>query len=221
MYNSDNNGKLVPAFPVYQTWKDTWCAGSATSDGGASSYVYGGADPRGITNGLLWPYSKSLGIYHCPADHRIATAGLPIYKGRPILRTISMNSYLAGRNLGSGGGFTMIDQTGPQMPNAPVYLKEVSIRKPTETFLVLDEDQLSINDGMFLTDMGNGATRWADLPSRNHGHAFGINFCDGHAEIFSFKDTSGPKSVDNWTPQNVSVAPNDLAKFTNFVSHAN
>src|ERR1017187_10919439 len=45
---------------------------------------------------------RRLGLYHCPTDHRIAdSAGLPAqFAGKPILRSISMNSFLAGTSLG-------------------------------------------------------------------------------------------------------------------------
>ena len=65
MYTGDNNSRFAPAYPTYGGNTNTWCAGNAASGGAAGSYVYGGADPRGITNGLLWPYTKSLKAYHC------------------------------------------------------------------------------------------------------------------------------------------------------------
>ncbi|MEO5803398.1 MAG: type II secretion system protein, partial [Verrucomicrobiota bacterium] len=215
MYNGDNNGRLVPSYPTYKTWTATWCAGNAATGGGDGGYFYGGADPAGITNGLLWPYTKSFGIYHCPADQRLSTVAP--YAGKLILRSISMNSYLAGRNW--PGTFNMLDQTQPQMANAPVYLKEAQITKPTDTFLVVDEDQLSINDGMIVSDMGS--LQWIDLPSRNHGLGFGMNFTDGHAQIFSYQDRSGTTGIQNWTPANrAGIALNDYKRFTNYVSRA-
>jgi prepilin-type N-terminal cleavage/methylation domain-containing protein len=220
MYNGDNRGDLAPAYPTYGGNTTTWCGGNAATGGGAGSYVYGGAQTNGIMLGVLWPYTKSFGIYHCPTDKRVSLPGNPL-PGKPILRTISMNSYLAGAR--NPAGFSYIAQTGAQFPGAPVYMKENSIKKPTDTFLVLDEDQASINDGMFLTDMSDGAARWLDLPSRNHGFGFGINFCDGHAQIYSFKDKSGPNGVQNWTTANTGVAMNDFKNlgtksFTNWVS---
>ena len=211
MYSGDNNGKLVYSYPTYAGWTATWCAGNAATGGGAGSYVYGGADPRGITNGLLWPYTKSFGIYHCPSDVRVSTTGNP-FPGKPILRSISMNCYLAGRAF--PGSFSVQSPGNAQDPKAPVYLKEASIKKPAVTFLVVDEDQASINDGMILTDMST--PRFLDLPARTHGNAYGINFCDGHAEIVSFKD----QATKDWVPGQVGGL-NDYRKFTNFVTHPN
>ncbi|MSU57565.1 MAG: prepilin-type N-terminal cleavage/methylation domain-containing protein [Pedosphaera sp.] len=92
MYTDDNYGRLVSSYPTFAGFTATWCGGNAQTGGAPGSYVYGGADPTGIQLGLLWPYAKNLGIYHCPADNRIATAGLAQYIGKPILRSISMNA---------------------------------------------------------------------------------------------------------------------------------
>jgi prepilin-type N-terminal cleavage/methylation domain-containing protein/prepilin-type processing-associated H-X9-DG protein len=188
MYAGDNNGKLAESYPGigFPPNTNAWCQGSAQSDGGAGTYVYGGADPRGIKYGVLWPYTKSLGIYKCPADKRVATAGLPQYRGKPILRTISMNSYLAGASHGIGG----------DTADYPIYRNDSQVTKPSQTWLVLDEDPDSINDGMFLVSMDQN-TRFLDLPSRLHGNGYGINFFDGHAEIYNLKD----KASHDWQPK--------------------
>ncbi|MDQ6631594.1 MAG: prepilin-type N-terminal cleavage/methylation domain-containing protein [Verrucomicrobiota bacterium] len=190
MYVSDNNDRIVPSYPNFNgTFPGTWCDGNAATGGGASSYVYGGADPRGITNGLLWPYTKSLGIYHCPADNRVSIAPNP-FPGKPILRSISMNSYMAGRNYGLPLGWDIRNPGAPQDPNNPVYTKSSQMKQPANTWLVIDEDTPeSINDGMLLVDMGGGRG-FLDLPSRNHAYAYGINFNDGHAQIHSLKDSA-------------------------------
>lgn len=64
MYIDDNYGKLVSAYPTYGGFTATWCGGNAESSGIDTPYGYGGADPRGIQAGLLWPYARALGIYH-------------------------------------------------------------------------------------------------------------------------------------------------------------
>jgi hypothetical protein len=59
----------------------------------------------------------------------------------------------------------------------------------------LDEDPASLNDAMFTMDMETGLGL-VDLPSRSHDYGYGINFADGHAEIYKFKDRGFVKS---WT----------------------
>jgi prepilin-type N-terminal cleavage/methylation domain-containing protein len=213
MYAGDHNGKIVSAYPTYGGFTATWCGGNAATGGGAGSYVYGGADPRGIQLGLLWPYTKSMGIYKCPADNRIATTGLAQYIGQPILRSIAMNSFMAGTSFGVTPTYVPTS-TNPQRNNqTPVYLKEGEMRKPSETWLVIDEDQASINDAMFLMDMG-GSRRFLDLPARSHGNGYGINFNDGHAEIYQLRD----RESHTWVPGQQGGL-SDWRRLTNVTTH--
>lgn len=196
MYTDEFNGRLVSSYPTYAGFTNTWCGGNAETGGLPGGYVYGGADPRGIQMGLLWPYARTLELYHCPADKRLADSpGVPAqFKGKPILRSISMNSYLNGRSLGASPDWVITSPRGPRDPNRPVYIKESEIKYPAQTWLVLDEDQASINDGMFLLDVGS--SRFPDLPSRVHGMGYGINFNDGHAEIYQLRDAASRR----WRP---------------------
>jgi prepilin-type N-terminal cleavage/methylation domain-containing protein len=218
MYVDDNNQILPCAYPNYNGFRSTWCDGNAdtvTDKGGPGSYNYAGSDPTGIQLGTLWPYTKNLGIYHCPADHRIATAAtVPAqYQGQDILRSISMNSYINGSSLGANPDWVVTSPGGAMDPSFPVMRKESDILRPVDTFLTLDEDPASINDAMFLTDMTN--RRFYDLPTRNHcGGAYGINFDDGHSEIYKFMDAASLSWVRG---QNGGF--NDWKKLTNVVTH--
>ena len=197
LYADDFAGKIVSSYPTYGGFTNGWCGGNAEADGSAGSYLYGGSDPLGIQSGQLWPYTKALGIYHCPADHRIATAAPKAqYNNKPILRSISMSSFMGGRSFGTAQDWVVTTPNGPMDPQKPAYLKETEMKLPSDTWLVLDEDQgikglESINDAMFLVNVGSQS--FPDFPSRAHGNAYGINFNDGHAEIRKLLDTF------NWT----------------------
>jgi hypothetical protein len=124
-----------------------------------------------------------------------------------------MNSYLAGTSFGAAGACTPLNGYANNDPLHPVYLRESQIKNPTGTWLVLDEDQESINDAMMLVDVGGGR-RFLDLPSRAHGNGYGINFTDGHAEIYVFRD---PASI-NWHVGDMGGL-NDWQKLTNVTTH--
>ena len=127
MYADDNGSRIVSAYPSYGGFTATWCAGNAETGGGIGSYTYSGADPAGIQAGLLWPYARSLGLYHCPTDHRLATSTAPVqFQGKPILRSISMNAYMAGRSYGTSPTWVITNPSGAQDPKHPVYIKEIS-----------------------------------------------------------------------------------------------
>ncbi len=214
MYADDNNGKVVSAYPTYGGFTATWCGGNAQSGGLPGSYVYGGADPIGIQMGLLWPYIKALPLYHCPADNRIADASGAPFKGKPILRSISMNSYMGGSSFGANPDWNVRNPGGARDPLRPVYIREVEIKMPAQTWLVLDEDQKSINDAMFLVDVG-GSRRFLDLPARAHDFGYGINFNDGHAEIYKLRDNESK----TWEVGDLGGL-NDWMRVTNITTHA-
>ena len=215
MYNDDNNGRIASSYPIYGGFTNTWCGGNAETGGMASPYAYCGSDPTGIQVGSLWPYTKALGIYHCPADHRVADdSSVPAqFKGKPILRSISMNSFMDGTSFGASPDWVVTSPNGARDPNRPVYIKETEMTQPTMTWLVADEDQASINDGMLLVDVG-GTRRFLDLPSRAHGNAYGIAFNDGHAEIYKFLDQA---SFD-WSPGQLGGL-RDWQALTNVTTH--
>jgi prepilin-type N-terminal cleavage/methylation domain-containing protein len=221
LYADDNSSKIVSSYPTYGGFTNSWCGGNAQTGGLPGSYVYGGADPTGIQLGALWPYTKALGLYHCPADHRVAdNASVPAqFKGKPILRSISMNSFMGGTSYGTTAtpAWTPNYPSRAMDPNWPIYLKETEMKKPSQTWLVADEDQESINDCMMLMDVG-GVQRFWDLPSRAHGFAYGISFNDGHAEIYKFTEAA-TKEWHEYTPAPAGGL-NDWRKIRDVTTHS-
>jgi prepilin-type N-terminal cleavage/methylation domain-containing protein len=189
LYAGDNNDALSISYPAAGLSPATsWCYGNADDSGTPSIYYFDGGDPTGIEVGTLWPYTKNLGVYKCPADKRTIKAGPNI--GKPVVRSISKNSCITGRTYGEPNGTWTFSLTTPIPPGGlkySIYVKFNQMKKPSQTFLFLDEDPASINDAFFLVDeeQGNGLV---DLPGRQHGMGYGINFADGHASIFTFKN---------------------------------
>jgi prepilin-type N-terminal cleavage/methylation domain-containing protein/prepilin-type processing-associated H-X9-DG protein len=196
MYNLDSKGKLVDCYPITATgtqdlacWcpgysggndtSDQWGAPEATTDAGyGAAPIYDRSSLIALQNGALWPYTKQAGIYSCPAD------GRTVFHTN-VWRSISMNGWLNGLEVNSSG-------FGDSSPPQYIYFtKESQIRRPAHVWMMIDEDGHSINDGMFLVNIGAGGSGkgLVDGPARRHGNAFGINFCDGHAEIYTLKDS--------------------------------
>ena len=151
-----------------------------------------------ITAGLIYPYIKSPGPYHCPAAPSTYSSGNVNYHGgggTNRSRSMSMNawinpSYVAYQSYQEGKGYR-------------VYLKsgDLAVPGPANLWLFVDENPWSINDGYFLNVPSNDG--WVDCPASYHNHACGISFCDGHATIRKWSDPV----VLNW--QNIGQNPGD------------
>ncbi len=207
MYAGDSDGQMAASWPLALTGIPfpvnpyCWCPGYAAT--GPHDATYGPAPQYSATNtyalqqGKVWPYVKNPGVYKCPAD-RSQIGGVD------VVRSLSMNGWIAGRSYGDPNGSVTFDNP-PSMDTALKYTffrKDTQILQPANIWMMLDEDAKSINDGMFLVDMetGNGL---ADAPSRRHSNGYGINFADGHAEIFKLRD---PRTI-NWTTLPVPKTP--------------
>ena len=73
----------------------------------------------------------------------------------------------------------------------PFYVKDSDLPRPSDLWVLLDEDERSINDGFFETDPTGRI--WFDLPamsSHRHNFSFSLDFADGHSEIWRLKDPS-------------------------------
>jgi prepilin-type N-terminal cleavage/methylation domain-containing protein/prepilin-type processing-associated H-X9-DG protein len=168
-----------------------WVAGVLTLDSGDNLGYPGKNNPDNtnkvfLMKSLLWPYHRSLGVWHCPGDTSLSTIGS---QRLPHVRTVSMNNWVGNYDAISGNvtEFT---------PGFKVFKKvsEMTSPSPSGIFLLLDERADSINDGSFLMLMdgfkqSNPRSRTiTDYPGNYHNGAGGVNFCDGHAEVHRWLD---------------------------------
>jgi len=184
IYTDDNNGELVSCWPIgfsgYPVNPYSWCPGWASYEK-PGGYDYG-PDPQfnctnvyALQQGAIWPYVRSAGVYRCPADDR-SLGGLP------VVRSYSMNAWMNGRSRGDPTGVS--DFTTPDQDATLTYIlfrKENQIKQPAQTWYLIDEDGSTINDSLFVVDMGPQNTI-PDLPATRHGSVYELNFADGHAE---------------------------------------
>ena len=61
------------------------------------------------------------------------------------------------------------------------FLKLTSVPRPAKSWVFLDEQGDSINDGYFISVPG--ATYWGDVPGSYHAGGCGFSFADGHSEM--------------------------------------
>ena len=197
MYADDNQDKVPPNH-----------SGSSSSGGwvdGWLSFDAGWSDNTNVLflkNAKIGAYTKSIGIYKCPADNYdcLVRAGLTM----PRVRSVSMNSFI-GVPAGEGYGARQ---------NPPCYeyhkLSEIKRPPPSELWVFVDEHPDSINDGAFAVQMalpGAATARIIDFPASYHGGACGFSFADGHSEIHKWqgKTIKAPVTYTGTMPLNVDA----------------
>jgi prepilin-type N-terminal cleavage/methylation domain-containing protein/prepilin-type processing-associated H-X9-DG protein len=152
-----------------------------------------------IKKGAIWPYCKSVDIFHCPGDPSTAVNNLG--QRVPRIRSMSMSNWVGGN--GDSPSSNYRGYWG-LVGRWKVYrkLSEMMTPGPSDTFVLLDERKDSINDAYFVTEIDgypNGATtKIVDFPASYHNRAAGFAFADGHSAIHRWldPDTMPPLTTD-------------------------
>jgi type II secretory pathway pseudopilin PulG len=166
MYADDNGTMLVASLDQggsgFFNGRPVWMKGNAQS----SPYNW---DVNTLTNSPLYNYvGKSPSLFKCPADSTMWAVGGKAY---PSIRSISMN-------LAFGGAGQWLPATKYR-----IYAKWTEIVKPTSTFVFIDENPASINDGNFAVECDPATKDIIDIPANYHDRAAGLSFADGHAVL--------------------------------------
>ena len=184
MYPDDNSDKLILNFAGgTENTNYSWVAGWLNYD----QWTPDNTNTLLLQNSLMGAYvSRSAAVFKCPADTRIGGAK------QPRCRSLSMNCYL-GLRLDRLVGPTTCE---PWTLGFIQFYKvsDISRPSPSKLWVLIDEEEMSINDGFFAVDM----TSWdpprpasdyiVDCPASYHNGAGGLNFADGHAEIHKWTD---------------------------------
>ena len=93
--------------------------------------------------------------------------------GVPHVRSYSMNGWIGTMHAITGAPSLGVPQAQAAMFNA--YLKEASVTKPARTWYLIDEHELSINDGFFWVDM-TSTRPFSDFPATRHNRAYVYSF---------------------------------------------
>jgi prepilin-type N-terminal cleavage/methylation domain-containing protein/prepilin-type processing-associated H-X9-DG protein len=183
-YSVDNSDRLVPTGGMNSLVNFPQDVG-AQPGGAKNQWVYGSMDTiPGATNGvliqiaLLYPYVGTLGVYKCPADKKMMNGTL-------TTRSMSMNAWmnpLPGESWNNVKGYTGANTLRD-------YRKQSDLTCPgaAMTWVLIDENPYSINDGWFVCDPNTPDTWW-DVPASYHNGAGGLSYADGHSEIKKWRD---------------------------------
>jgi prepilin-type N-terminal cleavage/methylation domain-containing protein len=190
MYIHDNNGLLPESYPVDNPY--VWVKGNMTIPSEAENKDL-------IREGKLYPYDRNVSIYHCPTDEGVRVGGQTLAS----VRSYSMNCFMGGRDPEVGA-------IPPTSDHYAVFAKDSELSRPSELWVMLDEDERSINDGFFVTDPRAGV--WYDFPAisaHRHDFSFTINFADGHSEVWRHQD---PRTLQVTTARTEQSGNLDLAR---------
>ena len=171
MYAADNGGFLVVNLPD-RRGVDVWVPGDMKSTREAT-------DAAMIRRSRYFPYASQVALFRCPADS--SQVG-----GVPRVRSYSMNGWMGSRYM---------EASGKQL-NYRTFVKdsELAASTPSALWMVADEEETSIDDAWFLVTMDDSRP-FASFPALRHRRGYGLNFADGHAEIYKLLDpTTDPSS---------------------------
>jgi len=156
----------------------SWCPDHADTD----------TSPTNLQSGVLYPYNRSLGIYHCPADTATVVGHPSQLRDRSYNMSQSMNGYL--------------DYPDPSgwVARLAAYKKFSQVRPHTDPgggryplFVFIDEDPDTMVDAQFGNPIGVGnpaeanTKQWYDLPSDRHNRGCNLSFADAHVEHTQWK----------------------------------
>ena len=239
IYAQDNNDLLPPndypyTIPYYgapnPTGMKNWVVGTMMSSVDAADFPYTktGVSELLDPNSLISPNLPSRAVWHCAADNYIDT-----YAGnKPHVRSYSMNSAVGTTwySASAGGPARGSAVQGGWLPGAAynasqttwlTYGKMTSFSRPgpSQTWVIMDENPITINDGSFAVSAlaAAGQTYLIDYPSGLHGGAGGMAFADGHSAVHKWQDkrTYSP-SIDlhgNGGGQTTSQNPDNVDCF--------
>jgi len=201
LYASDFDDRLPPNPDDGNTTRFfNWCGGQA-GRGGAQEFnteILDDPDRQ-----MLAKYSINHSQFKCPADKRTGKyqGTNTLMKGKTVnaARTFSMSQAVGTDPYAPSNGKLAVN--GPWLDNAhghtrngkwQVYGKLGDFNRPgpSQIWILLDEDDRSLNDAGFGVGMQNA--QWIDWPGTYHNKACGFAFADAHSEIHKWID---PRTV--------------------------
>jgi prepilin-type N-terminal cleavage/methylation domain-containing protein/prepilin-type processing-associated H-X9-DG protein len=211
MYTNDYNDMYPPNPDDANTVEGhNWLAGNMNNPTHATNTIYL-TDQR---YALLAGYTGNTPqIYRCPADRSFVTIG---GLRHPRVRSFAMNQAVGtvcSTFPGSHVGKPELPVHGPWLNNAHSHRRDGIYRtygkssdvigpSPSMLWILIDEDDRSINDAGFA--VGMNTAEWIDFPGTYHNGACGLAFADGHSEIKRWIDerTKAPTPIGRRNAEN-------------------
>ncbi len=186
MYMSDNDGRIMSSEDTGREPGPNgafvgWC-GVPRDENGATMSNTQTAPPvtdedeiRGIREGVLFPYVKDPGVYHCPADNQRKS----LYDSTTVFVSYGVPMCLYGNpNPAAGEQIRRFDEiTAPSTRYNFVESAETRNYNSGHHFVMAAPEYTNLNEW-----------GWWGPMAINHGDASVLGFCDGHAEVRKWRD---------------------------------
>jgi prepilin-type N-terminal cleavage/methylation domain-containing protein/prepilin-type processing-associated H-X9-DG protein len=212
LYIEDSDDRLPFAYAEnaarQSTYTAAWVHGNIDSPNGIPTFpndVWNATNT--IMTGCIFKYAGgNVDIYRCPADtYKVLNTGGPHSGQRvPRIRSLSMNAWVGmNGDLDPPGTYSWYGDSRFRKFNK---MADMIAPGPSLTWVTLDENPISINDGFFCPDFRGypNAPSMPDAPGSYHNGACGFSFADGHSEIHSWKDArtkvADPTSQNHASP---------------------
>jgi prepilin-type N-terminal cleavage/methylation domain-containing protein len=168
LYAADNVGLLAENHPG-GTCTNCWVRGDMKTNDATNLAL--------LREGKLFPYANQPGVFRCPADASNKT------------RSYAMNSWMGSRYM----------ETYPKPTGYRTFVKETECAAggAAKLWYLADEHSRTLDDGWFLVTMDDSKP-FASFPGLNHQQSFGLNYADGHAEMWKLRDPDTSHSVANY-----------------------
>ena len=169
-YASDHQDRLVPNWTMFPSGLTDYRDNYSTTNSWVAGTAWNNDSTAGIRQGALWPYTQSVGIYRCPSDKSLWPCGA----GRaPRPFNVALSVYVNGGFNGANGramGSLVVDTLS-------------AIRRPSNRFTFMDEDEASMTSGAFFVSADQAGSWWMIPGDRDKSCGANVAFADWHAEF--------------------------------------
>jgi prepilin-type processing-associated H-X9-DG protein len=165
-------GVIGGSSPGPGVWVSGWLDFSSNPDNTNTMYL---TDRR---FSQLAAYDVPARSYRCPADRSQVRMGEGVFSR---VRSLSMNCWM---------NYIGTIPIGQDQFRVFRKLTDITEPPPAKAWVLMDEREDSINDGLFQTNLKGrgGAAKIVDYPASYHNRAAGIAFADGHGQIKKWID---------------------------------
>jgi prepilin-type N-terminal cleavage/methylation domain-containing protein len=204
LYMQDNDGRIMSSEDNGVEQNGTYVGwigvprnstGNQLSNTQANPPVTDEDEIRGIERGLLFPYVKEPGTYHCPADNIRKS----MYDATTVFVSYGLPMCLYGDLNPSSSGYNLQIKTFGEITSPStryVFVESAETRNWNSSHhFVLGAPEYT----------GTNRWGWWGPMAVNHGDSSVLGFCDGHSEVRKWRDRFTIERVDKLIREGVTL----------------